>query len=431
MNPVLFHLRAALAFTCFIAIAFAPQASIAENSRLPVESTRKFVDIIEKIKQNYVSEVTDEQLFEHAIRGMMSGLDPHSSYLDTAENDELQIRTKGEFGGLGIQITLSREGFVRVISPIDDTPAARAGMQPQDLIIRLDGKTIQGKNLEEVLDIMRGEPGTKITLTVVREGKSAPFDVTIVRDIIRIRSVRASVLSQGYGYVRISSFQANTGNDLAEAFEKLRKETGALSGIVLDLRNNPGGLLPAAIQVSDFFLPANTLVVYTEGRTPGSNQKFHTERDDASLGVPLIVLTNSGSASASEIVAGALQDHNRAVILGAKSFGKGSVQTILPLSKDNAIKLTTALFFSPGGRSIQAEGITPDIEVAAGRVESEDETNSGSRVSEADLDRHLENATPDKQQQDEAVSAPELEDLQVLEAYKLLKAINIYSLNQQ
>ena len=422
--------RLSLSTLCLAVSVMAPLSHSADNNSLPVESTRKFVDIIEKIKQNYVTEVSDEVLFDYAIRGMMSGLDPHSSYLDNAENDELQIRTRGEFGGLGIQITLSEEGFVRVISPIDDTPAARAGMQPQDLIIRLNGKPIQGKSLEDVLDIMRGKPGTKITLTVAREGAGAPFDVTIVRDIIRIRSVRASVLSPGFGYMRISSFQANTGNDMAEAFTRLRQDTGELKGMVLDLRNNPGGLLPAAIQVSDFFLPANTLVVYTEGRAPGSNQKFHTERADASGNVPLVVLLNGGSASASEIVAAALQDHRRAVILGKRSFGKGSVQTILPLSNENAIKMTTALFFSPSGSSIQAEGVVPDIEVEPGRTNEQKKENT-QRLSEADLDKHLENATPDKQQEEEQPgSVPELQDLQVLEAYKLLKAVNIYSMKQ-
>ena len=410
---------------------FAVQKTQAEEAAIPVESARKFVDIIEKVKLNYVTEVTDEQLFEYAIRGMMNGLDPHSSYLDNSENNELQIRTRGEFGGLGIQITRSPEGFVRVISPIDDTPAARAGIQAQDLIIRLDGKPIQGNTLEEVLDVMRGAPGTSITLTIAREGTSAPFDVTIVRDIIRIRSVRGSVLSKGFGYLRISSFQSRTGSDVAEAFARLQEEAGPLQGLVLDLRNNPGGLLPAAIQVSDFFLPKETLVVYTEGRAPGTNQKFYTEQDDLSQSIPLVVLINGGSASASEIVAGALQDHKRAIILGTKSFGKGSVQTILPYSTDQAIKLTTALFFSPHQRSIQAEGISPDIEVVAQLLEDAPQANNpGLEVSEADLNKHLENATPElnqEQPQEESVSAPELKDQQVFEAYKVLQAISIYS----
>ena len=403
----------------------------AEKKSVPVSNSRNFVDIVDKIHEFYVYETTDDDLFEDAIRGMLTGLDPHSAYLNKSESKELSIRTRGEFGGLGIQIGMSEEGFVRVISPIDDTPADEAGLLAQDLIVSLDGKPVKGLNLDEVLDVMRGKPGTKITLTIVREKEPTPFDVTIVRDIIKLPSVRGEHLAPEYGYVRLSVFQDATGPDLIKEISTLQSD-GELKGLILDLRNNPGGLLSAAIEVSDIFLEKNKLVVFTEGRIGNSNQKFLTKGNDITNGIPVVVLMNGGSASASEIVGGALQDHQRAIVMGTQSFGKGSVQTVLNLRSGDAIKLTTAVYFTPDGRSIQAEGITPDILVERATVNTE-EVNL-KRIKESDLRDHLANAS----EQDEAsvasgdastdtdLSSQLLQDFQVKEAYNLLKGLNIY-----
>ena len=408
----------------------------AEKRSLPVNNSRNFVDIIDKIHEYYVHETTDEALFENAIRGMLSGLDPHSSYLDKSENKELNIRTRGEFGGLGIQVSMSEDGYVRIISPIDDTPADRAGLQAQDLIVSLDGKPVKGLGLDEVLDVMRGKPGTKITITIVRKDTPQPFDVEIKRDIIKLPSVRSEILAPGYGYVRLSGFQASTGQDLIEEIKKIQsKGEDKLKGLVLDLRNNPGGLLTAAIEVSDVFLGNGKLVVYTEGRIDNSSQKFFTRNGDLTSGIPVVVLMNGGSASASEIVAGALQDHSRAVIMGTQSFGKGSVQTVLQLRNGDAIKLTTALYFTPEGRSIQAEGIVPDILVERGTVST---AETSKRVKEADLRDHLANGNGDeKDAVDKKDTKAEkggknggselLADFQVNEAHNLLKGLSIYT----
>ena len=403
----------------------------ADKKSVPVRNSRNFVDIVDKIHEFYVYETTDDELFEDAIRGMLTGLDPHSAYLNKSESKELSIRTRGEFGGLGIQIGMSEEGFIRIISPIDDTPADEAGLLAQDLIVNLDGKPVKGLNLDEVLDVMRGKPGTKITLTVVRKNEPAPFDVTIVRDIIKLPSVRSERLALGYGYVRISVFQDATGQDLIEKISELQSE-GELKGLVLDLRNNPGGLLSAAIEVSDIFLEKNKLVVFTEGRIGNSNQKFFTKNNDATNGIPVVVLMNGGSASASEIVGGALQDHQRAVVMGTQSFGKGSVQTVLNLRSGDAIKLTTAVYFTPDGRSIQAEGITPDILVERATVNTE-EINA-KRIKESDLRDHLTNASEQDEEStaegdpltDEDASSELLQDFQIKEAYNLLKGLHIY-----
>ena len=406
----------------------------AEKRELPVNDSRNFVDIIDKVHEYYVHETTDEALFENAIRGMLAGLDPHSAYLDQSENKELSIRTRGEFGGLGIQISMSEDGYVRIISPIDDTPADRAGLQAQDLIVGLDGKPVKGLGLDEVLDVMRGKPGTTITLTIVRQETPQPFDVDIERDIIKLPSVRAETLAPGYGYVRLSGFQASTGQDLIEAIKKIQGED-KFKGLVLDLRNNPGGLLTAAIEVSDVFLDNEKLVVYTEGRIDNSSQKFFTRNGDLTGGVPVVVLMNGGSASASEIVGGALQDHRRAVIMGTESFGKGSVQTVLQLRNGDAIKLTTALYYTPEGRSIQAEGIVPDILVERGTVSTE---ASSKRIKEADLRDHIANGNDEDKTVEQKEKSKEetqsegsslLSDFQVNEAYNLLKGLSIYTSN--
>jgi len=364
----------------------------ASRATLPVEELRTFSDVFGRIKNDYVESVEDKELLENAIRGMLTGLDPHSSYLDVEQFKELQVGTTGQFGGLGIEVGMEN-GFVKVIAPIDDTPAQRAGIQAGDLIIRLDDTPVKGMTLNDAVKVMRGEPGTDIKLTIVREGLDKPLQVTITRDIIKVKSVKRRTLEPGYGYLRISQFQSKTADYLEDAIADLRKENDDnLKGLVLDLRNNPGGVLNGAVAVSDAFLTKG-LIVYTEGRIDDSRLRFNATPDDLLDGAPIVVLVNQGSASASEIVAGALQDHKRAIILGSKTFGKGSVQTILPLSGGTALKLTTARYFTPSGRSIQAEGITPDIELESLKVAAAE--NTLDPLSEADLSGHLDNGNGD------------------------------------
>ena len=359
-------------------------------SALPLDDLRTFTDVYARIKQDYVTDVEDSDLLKNAIRGMLSGLDPHSSYLDEEQFRELQIGTSGEFGGLGIEVGMEN-GFVKVIAPIDDTPAARAGVKAGDLIIKLDDKSVKGLTLEEAVKLMRGKKGSDINLTIVREGEDTPIEIKLTRDVIRVRSVRNRVLEPGYGYVRISNFQSKTTRGLLDALESLKKKNeGDLKGLVLDLRNNPGGVLTGAVGVSDVFLKDNQLIVYTEGRVEDSELKYSASTGDSLKGAPLVVLINQGSASASEIVAGAMQDHERATIIGTTSFGKGSVQTILPLNDNTALKLTTARYYTPAGRSIQSEGIVPDILLKVEGASEEDKT-ALSIISESDLDGHLEN----------------------------------------
>ena len=323
---------------------------------LPLEDLRAFADVFGRIKKDYVESVDDTSLLESAIEGMLSGLDPHSAYLNAESFKQLQVGTSGRFGGLGIEVGMEN-GFVKVIAPIDDTPAYRAGIVAGDLIIRLDENPVKGLTLGEAVDIMRGEPGTDILLTVVRDGEQAPLKIKITRDVIRVQSVKTRDLEPGFGYLRITQFQSKTGDNLRERIAELQTEHGgALRGLILDLRNNPGGVLNAAVAVSDAFLEEG-LIVYTEGREPSSRLNFNATDGDVLDGAPMVVLVNEGSASASEIVSGALQDHKRALIVGKKTFGKGSVQTILPLGNGSAVKLTTARYFTPSGRSIQAKGI--------------------------------------------------------------------------
>lgn len=359
-------------------------------SALPLEDLRTFTDVYARIKQDYVTDVDDSDLLKNAIRGMLAGLDPHSSYLDEEQFRELQIGTSGEFGGLGIEVGMGN-GFVKVIAPIDGTPADRAGVEAGDLIIKLDDKSVKGLTLEEAVKLMRGKKGSDIVLTIVREGEDAPIELTLTRDVIRVRSVRNRVLEPGYGYVRISNFQSKTTRGLLDALASLKKKNeGDLKGLVLDLRNNPGGVLTGAVGVSDVFLKDNKLIVYTEGRVEDSELKYSASTGDSLKGAPLVVLINQGSASASEIVAGAMQDHERATILGTTSFGKGSVQTILPLNDSTALKLTTARYYTPLGRSIQSEGIVPDILLKVEGAANE-ESSALSIISESDLEGHLEN----------------------------------------
>ena len=386
----------------FIGLIFSANAN-RTNTSLPIDELRNFTEIFGKIKNDYVEDVTDKKLISEAIKGMLSGLDPHSAYLDEDAFKDLQVGTQGEFGGLGIEVGME-DGFVKVVSPIEDTPAWRAGLKSGDLIIKIDDTNVKGLTLGDAVKKMRGKPKTKIILTVVRQGESEPLVFTIIRDIIQIQSVKSEVLENSVAYVRITQFQEKTGLKLAEALKKRFLEVdNNVDGIILDLRNDPGGLLNSAVAVTSAFIPENTLVVYTEGRVRNSSMKLFSRPEhylrsgsknyladlpEKTKTVPMVVLINNGSASASEIVAGALQDHSRAVIMGTQSFGKGSVQTILPLNNGTAIKLTTARYFTPKGRSIQAKGITPDIVVSQATIQEGDESKF--QLSEKDLSRALD-----------------------------------------
>jgi carboxyl-terminal processing protease len=366
---------------------------------LPLEELRQFTEVFGAIKSNYVESVEDKKLITEAISGMLSGLDPHSTYLDAEGYKELQVGTQGEFGGLGIEVG-TEEGFVKVVSPIEDTPAFKAGVKAGDLIIKLDEKPTKGLTLNDAVKIMRGKPKTSITLTIMRKGENKPVIITVVRDVIKVQSVKSKVIEPGIGYIRITQFQEHTTENVVKALNTISKDQ-PLKGLVLDLRNDPGGLLNAAVGVSAAFLPPKTLVVSTNGRTEDAKRKFNASPEDYMRGgredhlsklpelaktVPMVVLVNGGSASASEIVAGALQDHKRASIMGTQTFGKGSVQTILPLTNNTAIKLTTARYYTPLGRTIQAKGIDPDL-----LVEETPEGDLVSHVREADLNKHLSN----------------------------------------
>jgi carboxyl-terminal processing protease len=368
---------------------------------LPIEELRTFAEVYGAIKQGYVEPVEDKKMITNAISGMLANLDPHSAYLDADAFKDLQVGTQGEFGGLGIEVGME-DGLVKVVSPIEDTPAYRAGIKSGDLIFKLDETPVKGLTLSDAVKKMRGKPKTPIKLTILRKGEAKPLEITLIREVIKVQSVKSKVVEPGYGWIRVTQFQENTIADLARHLGTLYKD-GKLNGLVLDLRNDPGGLLNGAIGVSAAFLPPDTKVVSTDGRTEDAKQEFLARPRDYLRGtredplrtlpaeikdVPMVVLVNSGSASASEIVAGALQDHKRAVIMGTQTFGKGSVQSVLPLPGNSAIKLTTARYYTPLGRSIQAKGIVPDIVV--------EETANGSasaanRIREADLERHLSN----------------------------------------
>jgi len=365
------------------------EAESPEIEALPLDELRTFTEIFAKIKSDYVEQVDDKDLLENAVRGMLEGLDPHSTYLDGDSYKDLREGTSGEFGGLGIEVGMEN-GFVIVIAPIDDTPAQKAGIKAGDLIIKLDDRSVKGMSLNDAVNLMRGKPGDPITLTIIRENEEKPLVITIVRDIIKTKSVRFDTLEPGFGYLRISSFQSHTVEGLRQAIDQLKKDNNEkLKGIVLDLRNNPGGILNAAVGVSDMFINKG-MIVYTEGRIKDSKLKFNAKPNAKLPDVPLIVLVNGGSASASEIVAGALQDHGRGIIMGEKTFGKGSVQTILPMNNNTALKLTTARYYTPNGRSIQTSGITPDIIIDKVKISKIEETFN-TRVKEADLKGHLEN----------------------------------------
>ncbi|MBE7424004.1 MAG: S41 family peptidase [Zoogloeaceae bacterium] len=405
---VLFGLIAGI----FVSLNFSAIAQKEAAAPLPIEELRAFADVFNAVKTGYVEPVEDKKLITHAISGMLTGLDPHSQYLDADAFKDLQVNTQGEFGGLGIEVGME-DGFVKVVSPIEDTPAYRAGIKAGDLIVKLDDTPVKGMTLADAVKRMRGKPKTQITLTIARKGEAKPIVVTITREVIKVQSVKSKTVEPGYAYVRLTQFQEDTAKKLAEHLDKLWKE-GPVKGLVLDLRNDPGGLLHGAIGVSAAFLAPQALVTSTDGRTEDAKRKYHASPEDYLRGtrsdflkdlpagvktVPMVVLVNAGSASASEIVAGALQDHKRAVVMGTQTFGKGSVQTILPLTNNTAIKLTTARYYTPSGRSIQAKGIEPDIV-----VEETVNGGSGPRLREADLERHLEN---DKQKDKEAAPKPQ------------------------
>ena len=411
----------ALAQQAPAADAAAPAAETKPRAELPLAQLRLFTEVFSRIKQDYVVDVSDDELLKYAIEGMLAGLDPHSSFLDAESFKEIRIGTSGQFGGLGIEVGME-DGFVKVIAPIDDTPAQAAGIQAGDLIIRLDDTPVKGLSLNDAVKLMRGEPGEDITLTIVREGQDQPLKITVTRAIISVKSVRSRMLEPGFGYVRISQFRARTGENLAEAVAKLREESSdGLHGLVLDLRNNPGGVLNAAVEISDAFLDEG-LIVYTEGRIADSKLSFSATRGDVLEGAPLVVLVNGGSASASEIVAGALQDHKRALVVGAATFGKGSVQTIMPIGEETALKLTTARYYTPNGRSIQAEGIIPDIELGSVRLAAVEAHEDLARVKEADLSNHLSNGTAKPQ---DAAKPARQTPREIVDDYPLHEALNL------
>ncbi len=429
-----------------ISLNFSANADKATLAPLPVEELRAFADVFNAIKQGYVEPVEDKKLVTHAISGMLSGLDPHSAYLDAEAFKELQVGTQGEFGGLGIEVGME-DGLVKVVSPIEDTPAFRAGVQPGDLIVKLDDTPVKGMSLNDAVKRMRGKPKTDITLTIMRKNEARPIVLTLTREVIKVQSVKSKVVEPGYGYVRVAQFQENTASSLVQHLDRLSKE-GELRGLVLDLRNDPGGLLHGAVGVAAAFLPANAVVVSTDGRADDAKREYRASPEDYLRGsrddflrslppavkeLPMVVLVNGGSASASEIVAGALQDHKRAVVMGTQTFGKGSVQTILPLNNNSAIKLTTARYYTPSGRSIQAKGIEPDI------IVEESANGSARRVREADLDGHLGNdrdpeaerrGGPQKGANDDEAAQPRFElagkdDYQLNQAINLLKGLQI------
>ncbi|MGO2132402.1 MAG: S41 family peptidase [Halomonas sp.] len=401
-----------------LVLPLAATAQPSNDSDLPVAEIQAFAEVFERIKRAYVDEVDDATLLRNAMRGMLNELDPHSAYLDAKAFRDMQESAKGEFGGVGVEIG-KRDGQLMVITPLDDTPAARAGIMARDAILRIDDTPTEGLSLQEVLEIMRGDAGTSLELTIMRDSESAPRILTLKREIISTRSVKHDLLAPGYGYLRISQFQSNTGEQVNDALETLAA-TGDLKGLVLDLRNNPGGVLQAAVEVSDSFLESG-LIVYTEGRLPDIDQRFSATATTAAPDLPLVVLINDGSASAAEIVAGAIQDQRRGVVMGTESFGKGSVQQLIPLGENEGLKLTTALYYTPSGRSIQARGIIPDVEVVRGRLEVSEDASL--RLREADLEGHLKGNNEDPEHN--VLSSRLKDDYQLGEALNLLKALDV------
>lgn len=422
-------------FAAGVAPAMAEDEAVADPAADPAADTYEllnlFGEVFERVREDYVEEVSDQKLIEAAINGMLTDLDPHSSFMNSKSFQEMQVQTKGEFGGLGIEVTMEN-GLVKVVSPIDDTPAYRAGIQAGDLISYIDGEQVMGLTLSEAVERMRGPVNTKIVITVLRDGEKEPLEVTIVRDVIRIHTVRSHMEGDDIGYVRITSFSEQTYTKLEEEIRKMRQEHKNLKGMVLDLRNNPGGLLDQAVSVADAFLEQGE-VVSTRGRDPENARRYSAQAGDLTSGLPIVVLINGGSASASEIVAGALQDHHRAVVIGTRSFGKGSVQTVIPLDGHGAMRLTTSRYYTPSGREIQAKGIEPDITVEQAKIEplekegrfEEDlrgslkngqEKGRGSGAAESGKDQGAENQDATKP----------LDDFQLARALDLLRGLAIY-----
>lgn len=411
-----------------------------QNNALPLDEVQRFSAALSEIKNYYVKPISDEQLFEYAIKGMVDSLDPHSNYLDAADYKDLTSMTTGEFGGLGLEVT-QFQGVIKVITPIDDTPAFNAGIKPGDLIISLDGTPTDGMSLKEAVDKMRGKVGTIVSLVVIREGQKQPLTFNIVRAEIHVKSVKAKMLDNGFGYIRLVQFQENSADELSAAIKSLQDQAGGhLKGLVLDLRNNPGGLLDSAVAISDMFLDSNKmgtnkLIVYTKGRVPDAQITEDATPGDLLNGAPMVVLINEGSASAAEILAGALQDHKRAIIVGSKSFGKGSVQTVLPLDNTTGIKITTALYYTPDGRSIQALGIKPDIIVDDDLTLSKPKTSNEFDYSEANLTGHLANGqgivTDNSTKTAAANQSLAAEDYTLYEGLNILKSMVVVNAAKQ
>lgn len=385
-----------------------PSSNSAFN--IPIKDIQRFSTVIAQIKRYYIKDTSDKELFNNAIKGLLTNLDPHSAFLDTDDLKDLETVTTGEFGGIGVEI-IPENGYIKVIAPLDDTPAFKAGVKAGDLIVRINNKVIKKMTIREAINMIRGKRGTDVELTILRKGEKKPLRISVTRDVIKVASVKSRMLEDGYGYIRVVFFQAPAKADLNKAIRKLLKQSeGHLKGLVIDLRNNPGGLLDAAIHIADTFLDSKKLtnnkklIVYTKGRIPGSDISARATPGDMVAGVPIVVLINGGSASASEIVAGALQDYKRALVVGTKSFGKGSVQTIIPIDDTSGIKLTTALYYTPAGRSIQAKGIVPDIVIQELKVEKPDDDASAALdpIEESDLGGHIKNGN--KKQDNKAIS---------------------------
>ena len=425
-----------LALTC-LGLGFFLNSQLVTNvSAVPqeeYESLETFTNILEIVKKNYVDEVKTKDLVNGAINGMLGSLDPHSAYLTPDLYKELQTDTQGKFGGLGIEISI-QGGFLTVVSPIEDTPAFRAGIKPGDQIIKIEDEFTKDMTLMQAVKKMRGPKGSKVNIAIKREGTADLLNFTLVRDTIRIQSVRSRTLEEGYGYVRIAQFQERTDQDVQKALEKMKSQKGGIKGLVLDLRNDPGGLLTQAVKVSDLFLDSG-LIVYTDGRLESQKQKYFAHKEGSWMGFPMVVLVNGGSASASEIVAGALQDQKRAIVLGTKTFGKASVQTILPLDDNSALRLTTARYYTPNGRSIQATGIVPDIvldNVPAQEAKADEKKQPVPSVREENLPGHLQN--PQEQQKEKPEEKPPSQqpddftknDMQVGRALELLKSWDVF-----
>ena len=411
------------------------QANSNNVDEISIDDVRRFTMAISQIKNFYVKNVKDEKLFDDAIRGMLKGLDPHSAYLDKEEFADLQTSTKGSFGGLGIEIT-TEDGYVKVISPIDDTPAHKAGIKAGDFIIKLDDKSVHGMKLKDAVKLMRGLKGTPITLTVLRKKESKALIFKIVRDIIKIKSIKSALFENKYGYIRISHFQSSTAKDFIKAINLLnQKSGGVMSGLILDLRNNPGGLLDSAIEISDALIHNDQkneeeLIVYTKGRSPGSDFTAIATPGDILKNEPIVVLINNGSASGSEIVAGALRDNDRALLIGTKSFGKGSVQTVIPLGNKRGIKLTTSLYYTPDGHSIQAKGLKPDIVLEDIKLPKKEEKEENLTLSEANLNGHIKNQQQKINAKTKSLKSTLLDgDYHLNEALNMLKAMKVASNN--